>query len=211
MYTTVVLFDSKYQRSVKKLSGKFTEDKSIGIIVAWRTIIAAMSRTISLKEFNLSVRLIDESDKSYIINISSLPTFENIVELHNVDMNNVYKYYVPNNYNAIWILDNEGYSLYKFKGTDFLKGFVKGFEVFNRDFRDYSIGKPFVSKHEDLRVRNIPYNIKGYDIPPIVHERRLPVPIGAFYTNTYETYDITNDVDVPITDEADSIYPQDFE
>lgn len=203
-YQTISLFNTNHEL-IWTLTDSLSDDIVSGILIALGHIITNNKPMI--------LQLIDYERKENNIDL----TTENIrtlcysyIEEEGIYYSQLSLYYLPEGHYGWWIKDPkhlETYNLYKFLTDKFIWGFIIGFNIFEKDFRNYIAGSPFQSKNNV----NIFFNVQGYDIHPLTIYRREPAAIGAFYTGSYEQYYRTGYAPPLITDEFAEEYTVDFE
>jgi hypothetical protein len=86
---------------------------------------------------------------------SELPVYSNIT------LDSARYYPAPKGKYAWWIVSTYPfYDMVAFTSNDYIKGFVRVFELFGIDFRDYVAGGPFAT----VNNRNLEFAIPGYDL-----------------------------------------------
>ena len=239
-YQSVSLLDTQANSTVIwTLPGPLSSDTIAGLLVGLQCMINRNVPTL-VSEANreprgllaLALQIVDYTGKISDIDliVDRIPFIKDYLEYRAVPYASLSTYYVPTSdenvsnggssasltdgYYGWWIKDSadDTYSLYRFQTNDFVQGFISAFDIFTMEFRDYIAGPPF---HTEVGLngnkRNIFYNIEGYDIQPLVQNRRDPAPTGAFYANSYEQYNRTGFEPDHITDEIDTEYPRDFQ
>jgi hypothetical protein len=121
-----------------------------------------------------------------IINLNNIDIINKYDELiyQNIPIDNLTDYRAPNNSYAWWILTSQldKYDMCKFDNYGYVNGFIYVFDLFNKDFRNFTQGSPF----KFINDYNIEFGISGYDIIPIQQNYSRPAYYEAFYTGVYE-------------------------
>jgi len=162
VYSSIIFFKNNKEKA--KLLGNLNKDFIAGLIICFKTIFLSVSSRENIKNFRIQLKTLDNHELN--INISHNTLIDNYSLYTNIDKQLLIGNIIPYNYinyYGFWIIDDfytNSYTLYVFKNIEFLKGFIMGFELFDLDFRNYSLGKPFISKSRE----NYYFNIKGYDI-----------------------------------------------
>lgn len=153
----------KNDKIIWSLDSSFTDDLISGMILALITLNISKDTNFEVIEpfKNLKINLADREslnkilEPHIIVSNKSLSEFE----LYNPD---------PGNY-GLWVISPEYsintqdkyYSLYQFKTTSFIQGFISICNNFSTDFRDYIYDLPFRYVFDSNTL--IKYNIEGYD------------------------------------------------
>jgi hypothetical protein len=211
-YKSVSLLDTQNNfKVIWTASGPLSSETIIGLLVGLKAMINK-----NYSRLSPVLEIVHSVGKIFTIDIIAdhIPILNNYIEYNAIPYNYLTEYYAPPGYYGWWIKNPSDnlYNLYKFQSNDFIQGFISAFNIFNIEFRDYIAGPPFHTEISSDGIKtNIFYNIEGYDIQSLVKVRRVPAPVGAFYTNSYEQYNLTGNEPDHITDEIYSEYPRDFQ
>ena len=136
------------------------------------------------KAFGIAVGLYHSANKKDKIYINDeLVDYQYISQailFTNINLNDIFKYYVTKGKYGWWILSPESdfesdfesnmtYDMYYFIDDDFIDGFIDGMEFNKSDFRDYIVNFPFNSSGQY-------FDINGYDIAIYVGQQK---PLSA--------------------------------
>ena len=134
-----------------------------------------------------------------IINNHDIPIYQNISKA------DLYNYIAPISKYAWWVqslssqslsslssqslssqssqfINSQTYDMCVFTNYEYVDGFIKMCELFKVDFRDYTIGSPFIL----IDNKNFELGISGFDIEPLKTDYSRPASEMPYYTGVHE-------------------------